>query len=381
MRIGLDGYPLSEIKTGVGHYTYELSRHLATLAEEYGDEYLLVSPRPFEQSAIAGIHTPETTNRLRLIEQRTNFLTSRWWGIGLPRFLRKEKLEIFHGTNHQIPLVGACPSVVTIHDLSLLLHPGWHERRAVRRGRLFLPRIAHRASLIITPTESVRREVVGHLGVAAENVVCVHEAPRECFYPATEKEATEARVRLGVEKDFVLCVATLEPRKNLARLLTAFVELLRATNAKPQLVLVGRKGWLVADLMRRIDDFGSRLRWLGYVADADLRALYSSCKLFVYPSLYEGFGLPPLEAMSCGAPVVASRIASIAEVTGNAARLVAPTDTDALAHALIDLWGDRAARDELSSRGLQRASEFTWKRTAELTRAIYVRAIGETQRG
>lgn len=381
MRIGLDAYPLSEIKTGVGHYTYELSRHLAALADEFGDEYLLVSPRPFEQSAIAGLSTPETNNRLHLIEQRTNILTNRWWSIGLPRFLRKEKLQIFHGTNHQIPLAGSCTSIVTIHDLSLLLHPAWHERRAVRRGRLFLPRVARRASRIITPTESVRREVVEHLGVAAEKVVSIHEAARAQFHPATEDEAAEVRARLGVEKDFVLCVATLEPRKNLARLLTAFDELLRATNAKTQLVLVGREGWLVADLMRRVDGFGSRVRRLGYVSDADLRALYSSCKIFVYPSLYEGFGLPPLEAMACGAPVITSRIASIAEVVGDAARLVEPTDTEALTHALIELWSDRAARAKLASDGLQRAREFTWKRTAELTRAVYARAIGEAQCG
>lgn len=378
MRIGLDAYPLSEIKTGVGHYTYELSRHLA---EEFDDEYLLVSPRPFEQSAIAGIHAPETNGRLHLIEQRTNFLTSRWWSIGLPRFLRKEKLQIFHGTNHQIPLVGACPSIVTIHDLSLLLHPAWHERRAVRRGRLFLPCVARRASRIITPTESVRREVVEHLGVAAEKVVSVHEAARACFYQATEDEVVEVRARLEVEKDFVLCVATLEPRKNLARLLTAFDELLRATNGKTQLVLVGREGWLVADLMRRVDNFGSRVRRLGYVSDADLRALYSSCKIFVYPSLYEGFGLPPLEAMACGAPVITSRIASIAEVTGDAARLVEPIDTAALAHALIELWSDRAARAKLSADGLHRAREFTWKRTAELTRAVYACAMDDARRG
>lgn len=373
MRIGLDGYPLSEIKTGVGHYTYELSRHLALLAEECDDEYLLVSPRPFEQNAIKDISTLDLNNRMRLIEKHTNFLTGRWWSVGLPRFLRRERLKIFHGTNHQIPLVGSCPSIVTIHDLSLLLHPDSHERRAVRRGRIFLPRVARRASLIITPTESVRREVIEHLGVSVDKVVAIHEAARACFYPATDEEATEVRARLGVETDFVLCVATLEPRKNLPRLLTAFGELLRATNTKSQLVLVGRKGWLVGDLMRRMDDFGERVRWLGYVSDADLRALYSSCKLFVYPSLYEGFGLPPLEAMSCGAPVVASRIASIAEVTGDAACLVAPTDAEALAHTLVELWHDGAARIELATRGIRRAREFTWKRTAELTRAAYVR--------
>ncbi len=381
MHIGIDGLPLTEPRTGVGHYTIELARHLARLAPT--DDYELISHVAYENSVRAEASNLPHPPNLTLQHVKVNRLTRRWWSVGLPYYLRKRKLQLFHGTNYNLPFVGFCPTVVTFHDLSLLLHPGTHERAAVTRGRRLFPFIARRARMIITPTESVRSEVCEHLRVDKRRVVAIPEAARECFHPMAEREASEVRRRLGVRDDFLLSVGTLEPRKNLRRLIAAFEEVLRATDLRPQLVLVGRKGWLVDEWLRELEasPVSAYVRWTGYIPDEDLRALYSSCRAFIYPSLYEGFGLPPLEAMSCGAPVIASSIASITEVIGTrAARLVAPTDVRALTENIIELLGNESERCQRAADGIEQARGFTWKRTAQLTREVYRRVVGENER-
>jgi glycosyltransferase involved in cell wall biosynthesis len=241
------------------------------------------------------------------------------------------------------------------------------------------------ATRIITDSESVRREVCEHLKVAPERVTAVPLAPRRAFRPVNEREASEVRRRLRVSDDFLLFVGTVEPRKNLLTLARAYVELLRETAHAPQLVIAGQKGWLNEELFTLVEreGLGARMIFTGYVADEDLRALYSSCRLSVYPSLYEGFGLPPLEAMSCGAAVVASRIPALEETLGaEAARLVEPTDATAFARAINELLADTSARAQLAERGRARAAEFTWERTARLTREVYEEAarVWQTER-
>jgi glycosyltransferase involved in cell wall biosynthesis len=189
--------------------------------------------------------------------------------------------------------------------------------------------------------------------------------------------------RLGIEDDFLLFVGTIEPRKNLLTLVRAFEEILRASPLRPQLVIAGRPGWLMDDLFAYIKNAGldDRLRFTGYLSDEDLSALYSSCRAFIYPSLYEGFGLPPLEAMACGAPVITSRIPSITEVVSHAAHLVEPTDTQALAQSIIKLLEDGRERERLRAAARERAAEFTWEKTAAQTFEIYRQALERWQPG
>ena len=371
MRIGIDGIPLATPKTGIGHYTFELARELARLAPE--DEFELVAPVPIELGA-------DVPQNLRAVHVPVNALRRRWWTIGLPLYVRQNKLPLFHGTNYNVPLWQRCPTVVTIHDLSLLLHADTHPEHLVRRARRRLPAMTRIATHIITDSESVRREICEHLQVAPEKITSVALAPRRAFHPVAETEAQETRKRLGVEDEFILFVGTVEPRKNLLTLVRAFDELLRTTEQRPQLVIAGQKGWLNDELFALIEQtaLGARILFTGYISDEDLRALYSSCRVAVYPSLYEGFGLPPLEAMACGAPVVTSRIPVIMETSAQAARLINPIDVGELTAALVELLTDANARAQLAAAGRKRAAEFTWVRTAQQTLAVYREVLGMT---
>jgi glycosyltransferase involved in cell wall biosynthesis len=374
MRIGIDGYPLAEARTGVGHYTLELARALALLSPS--DQFELVSPAPFERAALDELERSNLPN-LRTANPRASSIRGHWWSIGLPLYARRASFDLFHGTNFELPFWKRRRSVVTIHDLSTLLHPERHLSRLVRRARLRLPLVARIANMIITPTESVKREVCLHLGVRPEKVTAIPLAARNGFRPMPFAETTAIRKRLGVEDDFLLFVGTLEPRKNALTLLKAFEQIIGQSSFRPQLVIAGGEGWLMDELLTftRKATIRERLLLTGYLSDGDLRALYSSCRVFIYPSVYEGFGLPPLEALACGAPVIGGRIASLQETLGGAARLVEPLDVDALAKEILDLLQNEDQRQLLSAAGPQQASKFSWEQTARLTLEVYRRVL------
>ena len=374
MRIGIDGLPLTQPLAGIGHYTFELVRHLSR-----DNEVDVISPKPFLQSLTIG---QDENVPARLIQKKVNPITGRWWSFGLPRYLKSSKLDVFHGTNFEIPMRASCPTVISIHDLSLLLYPQTHQRRRVWRARRRLPLMARRANMIITLSDAIREEIHKHLRIPLDRIVTVYCAARQVFHQMDQHQAEQIRKQLNIADDFILYAGTIEPRKNIDLLLKAFAESGLGKKRGMQLVLAGKRGWLVDDLYRSLeqDEIGARVKCTGYLTDEELCALYSSCKLFVYPSLYEGFGLPPLEAMACGAPVIASRIPSIAEATGSAARLVSSQSTGELAGAMRELVENDSERKRLSDAGQKRASEFSWRATADHTQAVYAEAIDRFKR-
>ena len=351
MRIGIDGFPLTREKTGVGHYTRELTSALTSVSP--ADEFQLVMP-----SGGRG-----------------------WWLYGLPRYCKRASLDLFHGTNFAIPLWGRCPSVLTIHDLSLLLYPETHEPHLVRRARRNLPLMLRRAAAVITPSEAVKREVCEVLKVRPDRVAAIPEAARAVFHRVSVSEASAVRQRFGIEDQFILFVGTIEPRKNLLNLFRAVDEIYRTTSLRPQLVIAGGEGWLTEDLHAYMKSMDSkeRLVFTGYLEDEDLRALYSACSVFVYPSLYEGFGLPLLEAMACGAPVVTSNVPSIVETVGNVARLISPTDFRDLAEKVAGLLHDEAEREKRSAAGIEHVKQFSWEKTAAATLELYRAVVNRTR--
>ncbi|HMG76192.1 MAG TPA: glycosyltransferase family 1 protein [Pyrinomonadaceae bacterium] len=370
MRVGIDGYPLAEPRTGVGHYTLELARALALISPS--DHFELVSPAPFDSAALDEIERAQMPN-LHTTNPRASSIRGHWWSIGLPLYARRARFDLFHGTNFDVPLWKKRRSVVTIHDLSALLHPEKHRSRLVRRARLRLPLVVRVADMIITPTESVKREVCHHLSVKADKITAIPSAARRSFQPLPFAQTAETRKRLGVEDNFLLFVGTLEPRKNLLTLLKAFAQILSQSSLNPQLVIAGGEGWLMDDSFAFIKRaaLSERLRFTGYLSDDDLRALYSSCRVFIYPSVYEGFGLPPLEAMACGAPVIAGRISSLQETLGSVARLVEPLDVDALAKSITEVLEDDNQREMMVAAGPTQAGKFSWEQTARLTLDVY----------
>ena len=371
MRIAIDGFPLSEPLTGIGHYTLELAHHLALNSPE--DEILVVSPRSF----VPSVDAENGAANLRFSRATVSPLTRHWWSLGLPRYIRKHQIQLFHGTNFEVPLRTDCPTVLTIHDLSMLLYPQTHKGRIVRRARRRLPLMARAATMIITDTETIRQEINEHLQIPLARIVTVSGAARSCFRRLEFEQTADTRKWLGIGDEFLLYVGTIEPRKNLLTLVRAFEAVMSRRKSRLQLVIAGRKGWMVDDLFAYVkrSPVASSIIFTGYLSDDQLAALYSSCTLFVYPSLYEGFGLPPLEAMACGAPVIASRIPSIAEVVGAAAKLIAPERVTELTEAIVQLLDDAPLRQRLSLAGKKCVAEFSWAQAARTVRDVYQQAI------
>ena len=374
MHIGLDGLPLTAAKTGVGHYTYELARALASTVPS--SRFEIVYP-----STYAAIDKPNSAllpPNLILNRVMVGPLGRHWWSAGLPRYIRRSKLELFHGTNYDVPLWRRCATVLTIHDLSQLLHSETHEKRSVSRAQRRLPLMSRTADAIITPTESVRVDVCEFLKASPDKVFAIPEAARACFKPLAFAETASVRRRLGIGDDFLLSVGTLEPRKNLSVLISALADLARERpESNTQLVIAGGRGWLSNPLFEAIEKSPVRDRIVltDYLNDDDLQTLYSSCRAFVYPSIHEGFGLPPLEAMACGAPVIASRIPALEETTGAAALLFDPKSVSDLTRNILELLENENARRELAAAGQRRAAEFSWEKTARLTWNVYEEAV------
>lgn len=375
MRVGLDGSPLSDLLTGIGHYTFELAQALAVTYPT--DQFELISPKPFSPQIVEQSQRNPLPN-LEFINPKSSNVRGRWWSFDLPRYLKRAGLDLFHGTNYEIPLWRRRHTVVTVHDLSSLLYPKLHRKPLARRMRVRLPLSVKMVKAVITPTEAVKRELCSHLKVKPNKVTAIHEAPRQNFRPMSPDESLGTRARLGVEDDFLLFVGTLEPRKNLLTLLKAFSEVLRDTRFRPQLVVAGGEGWLMEETFAFVRQAGiaDRVKLIGYVNDDELRALYSSCRAFIYPSLYEGFGLPPLEAMACGAPVIASRIPALVETIGDAALLVDPLDVQSLSAAITDVCENEKRRKKMVAAGPANAARFSWEKAAQSTYEIYRQVVG-----
>jgi glycosyltransferase involved in cell wall biosynthesis len=366
MRIAIDAIPLAAAKTGVGHYTDALAEGLARTHPDHC--YDLVSPYDFDFDYNGD--KPKNLNR-QYIPVRSIF--NKWWLVGLPSLLWIYRVDVFHGTNYCVPVFAPCPTVVTIHDLSLFTQSHTHEAANVKQGKRRMPLMARLASMIIAPSEWTRREVIEKLRVSSEKVRVIHEAAREGMRPLPPHLCQDALDRYRIRTPFLLYVGTIEPRKNLLTLIRAYDDLLRTTPLRPQLVLAGGRGWLCDEVYKLVEELKlqDQVNFTGYVGDADLPALYSAAGAFIYPSLYEGFGLPPLEAMACGAPVITSDISSLPEVVGKAGLTHAPTDTRALTEAMAKLLGDETAREHFRREGLKQAAKFSWERAARETQSVY----------
>jgi glycosyltransferase involved in cell wall biosynthesis len=292
--------------------------------------------------------------------------------------LRRRPVDLLH-VQYTAPPLAPCPVVATIHDLSFEHLPETFKRRSRAQLRLTVRRTARMARSVIAPSEFSRRDLLKTYHLPPDCVTVTPLAAAPHFAPVRdETERRRARELYGISGDYILAVGSIQPRKNLVRLIEAYADLRGARpEAKlPQLVLAGKRGWLYGETLRAVEQHsrGGDIRFAGYVRDGDLPALYTDALCFVYPSYFEGFGLPPLEAMQCGAPVIAGNRASLPEVVGSAGLLVDPFERSELASAINRLIEDESLRRELRARGLERARAFNWRETARLTLMVYERA-------
>ncbi|MFP5502339.1 MAG: glycosyltransferase family 4 protein [Candidatus Sericytochromatia bacterium] len=373
--VTLDASSLLTPQTGIGRYTEQLVR--ALLARREANIRLLCSYRPGAAQtgeAIASAFSPLGATVIRNpVPNRV--LHASWELLNWPPAeLYAGATDVFHATNHLAPPARRAAVVATIHDLTAIRFPEWHApyQRLVAK---YLPKSIKRTRLILADSRSTANDLMSYLDVPEEKIRVVPLAAAPHFDRPPSAEALLAvRARYGLAGGYFLFVGTLEPRKNLGVLLLAYQKLPREIQEAHPLVLVGSRGWEDEKLITMIDALKA-VRWLGRVPDADLPALMAEATAFVYPSRFEGFGLPVLEAMAAGAPVVTSCVSSLPEVTGEgpeaAGLLVEPEDVEGIARAMTRLAEDQALREALIRRGRARAATFSWARTAELTMAAY----------
>jgi glycosyltransferase involved in cell wall biosynthesis len=361
---------------GINGYIHQLLQHLPGVA---GAE-----AQPFEY--IAYLYDARFAPLAGLRVARAGWDTRKPWRRIVWEQTRlaalSRSLDLLHGLAFALPMACACPAVVTVHDLSFYRYPqafrrfnraylGWITRVSVRK-----------AARVIAVSESTRQDVIAFCGVPGERVVVVPNGVTGEFCPADARAVAEFRRRKGLPERFILFLGTLEPRKNIERLLEAYARMVagRAAREAPTLVIAGARGWFYDTIFARAGRLGlaDRVIFPGFVPAEELPWWYRAAELFVYPSLFEGFGLPVLEAMACATPSITSSVSSLPEVAGDAAVLVAPEDTAALAAAMARVLDDPALAARMRAAGLRQAARFPWTRTARETVAVYRAVLGES---
>lgn len=381
MRVGINALFLGRPGTGSGQYTRNL---LEALAKAYPtNEYLLFNPGP--APSVSNIQYP-ISNRAKLWFEQVSF----------PRACRH--LHLAHVPYFASPLFPTVPTVVTVHDLIPLILPAYRGSLLVRLYTRLVAAAARKAEAIITVSQASQRDIVRYLHIPPERIHVTYEAAGEAFQPVEDEACPEPsrrtqlaaiRQKYALPERYLLYLGGFDQRKNLSALLRAFALLVNrqqhcvlSLSKEARLVIAGklpgRDSPLFPDPRRLVEELGleERVVFTGWVAEEDKPALLSGATAFVFPSLYEGFGLPPLEAMACGAPVIASNSSSLPEVVGEGGILVEPTDVEALAEAMEALLADDALRADLRQRALAQAARFSWRQTALETLAVYRKVIG-----
>jgi len=371
MRIAIDAHSVGSQLAGNETYAVNLIEALA--AVDQSNQYTLYVTR---QSAIDRFANRWPNFNVKRTVPHTPLVRI---PVTLSAELRRNPVDVLH-VQYTAPPLAPCPVVVTIHDLSFEHLPETFNRRSRAQLRLTVRRTARKAAQILTLSEFSRRDIVDTYRIAPNRVSVTPAAAPSHFKPIEdETELRKIREIYGIERDYILSVSSIQPRKNLIRLIEAY-SCLRGSRPEgklPQLVLVGKRGWLDNETFRAAQRHSANndIAFTGYVAEKDLPALYSGATCFVYPSFFEGFGLPVLEAMQCGAPVIAGNRTSIPEVVGKAGLLFDPFDTNSLVQALTRMLDNSEYRAALRIQGLERAREFDWKQTARMTLQAYQKAV------
>lgn len=364
MRIGVDARLIHHQPAGIGKYTWHLLRALSQL--DLDDEFIIFQHRKYGEQLVSQRNFRRATLYAPVHTRLEQYM--------LPVELLRFQLSLLHCTDFIPPLHTRIPTVITVHDLAFLHYPHFMTAEsAAYYGQI--DRAVRAAHHIIVPSESTKRDVVGMLGVRANKISVIYEAAAEIFKPLPIVETqAEMQAEFNIPQDYILFVGTIEPRKNISGLLNAFHGLRSVYgHSETGLVIAGGTGWLYDETLEMVKKLGleSSVYFLGRVSDETLHKLYVGARLHVHPAHYEGFGLPPLEAMACGTPTIVSNVSSLPEVVNDAALLVDPNNWEEITVAMHRLLSDAALHAEMRQKGLQRASCFSWQRAAAATLDVY----------
>ena len=376
-RITLDYTPAVHQRAGIGRLTRELTR--AVLAQASPHQFKLfvmgdaAEARQMESAAVSVQGSPLSDRWFHRLWFKANLPLPVQWFAG--------PCDLYHATDFVLPpTLPNTPTVLTVHDLSFERDPGSAVPSLLSFLRKVVPASARRASHIVADSHATARDLTDLYGIAPDKISTIHSGVHARFHVAADSPDESARIRaryqLG-DAPYVLAVGTMQPRKNHLGLVRAFAKLTSHSAQKANLVISGGKGWLYDDVAGEVQRLGlrERVKFIGYADDADLPALYRAASVFAFPSLYEGFGLPLLEAMASGVPVVTSNVSSLPEVAGEVGLLINPHDVDALAAALDQALHDEVWRTQAIAAGLVRARQFTWERAAEQLLDVYARTL------
>lgn len=372
MRIGINARYLQSTRSGIAQYLYYILLNLK--AVDKNNEYVLflgshksVSDDIINFGFINDVSKLSTTNQILKIA---------WQHFYLPCRIKNLRIDVFHEPTFIAPFFKQCPTVITVHDVAYKLLPDCF----TFRNRLYLEQLMQRSidtsDMVIAISENTKKDIMLNYKIKEEKIKVVYGAADEAFHPLTEsreEKSAQIKAKYGITDNFILTVSLISPRKNMVNLIRAFKKLKQKDKINYQLVIVGKKGWLFKEVFEEAAASGYEkdIIFCDFVPRDDLVMLYNATDVFVYPSLYEGFGLPLVEAMACDCPVVASNLSSIPEVCFGAALLINPHDPVEIADAIFRILTDSPLRKALVEKGRRRVGMFSWKRAAEETIRIY----------
>ncbi len=356
------------MNTGVGRYTSNLCKSI--LETDGKNNYFLYSPG---QMGIV-ISTDRTRIQFKKsgLALKNNTLRILWEQVTLPYYSMNDRLDLFHYTDHSLSILQRThPAIITVHDIAYVRFPQLLNKSRQIYKKYILNMSIKRADIIVADSYSTKRDIINYFRIKEEKIKVVYPGVESRFRPIRNVE--EYRLKNNLPSKMILNVGTLEPRKNVVTLIKAFKKLKELAFKNYKLVIAGDKGWLYKQIFDEIksSDLQKEVLFLGIVEDEDLPMLYNCADIFVYPSLYEGFGLPPLEAMACGIPVITSNTSSLPEVVDNAGIMVDPDDVNSLCEAMYNVLKDKELWNHMSKKGLDRAKLFSWKDSAKKILEIY----------
>lgn len=375
MKIVFDAGPLYSQKTGIGHYTYNLIKEIST--QNIDNEIILFSRRSYKKSKKKQIDDINLTGTnidyvFQPLPNRIYRATRKIFGFPHMETFTGQ-VDIAHGTNF-LPLPsGRSKTVVTIHDCSFMVFPEYASKDTLRVLTKKIPRIIHEVDVILTDSNHARKEVIEIFDAPENKVNVVYAAASEIYRPLEQFNKNDIQNAFSKGFPYILYVGTIEPRKNISCLIKAFNLYKKNTGDPIKLVISGRLGWLYEDITTEVErsKFKNDIIFSGYVSNDDMPKLYNGAELFVYPSFYEGFGMPPLEAMQCGVPVITSNCSALPEVVGEAAILIDPEDYVNLATQIEKVLCSSKLRKVMVENGLKQANKFSWAKSAKICLDIY----------